>query len=453
MRMGSPQRAIIKVRAGIIAKIMTTPAARRYTTRRTDMYHELLTLQNNRAMKTKLKTLVKVATQRSKRNQFPIVFRGDTATAMGDDIELTLRIPIVWSGDEPNDGVQIDAANVRKIADCLGDAECLRIELSGDYATINGVRVMIDGSPAGGITPNDEPRSELQVTEELREAVENVRECAGSDQLRPIFRGIYIGSDIVAATDAHVMAWRDVATGLPDGVSAVVLPEVFDLLPDGCRTIWVGSEYNVAESDAGRVVSKRPDSGRPYPNVRAVIPSKNDGTVVLSGAAVRDALKTAKKRKLRAVALVVRDGAAGFEFLECYDDDNGDNMRVSLPCRVIDGSPNRIMVMGVALLTRLLSGAGRGDFTVKYREGCEGAILFDGVGVLMPIMDRAHRGEDFHPEAIPVRDAEPTSPTNPETFERQRIVELPDGTYVVIGGRKPKGGRAVKAWIVDSIEI
>lgn len=404
-------------------------------------------------MKTKLKNLIKVATQRSKRNQFPIVFRGGMATAMGDDIELTLRIPIVWSGDEPTGGVKIGAANVRKIADCLGDAECLTIEVSDTYATVNGVRVLLDGKPVGTLTPSEEERTELEVTEELREAVEAVRKCADSDAYRPLFRGVYIGSDIVAATDAHVMAWRDMPTGLPDGMQAVVLPEVFDLLPDGCRTIQVGAEYNVVESDAGRVVSKRPGSGRPYPNVRAVIPANNEGSVVLSGAAVRGALKTAQKRKSQAVALVVHDGAAGMEFYENIGEVEGDSMRVSLPCRVIDRSPNCILLMHVASLTRLLSGAARGNITVKYRKSEACPITFDGVGVIMPMMNETRRGTDFHPEAISVRDAEPTSPTNPETFERQRIVELSDGTYIVIGGRKPKGGRAVKAWIVDSIEI
>lgn len=404
-------------------------------------------------MKTKLKTLVKVATQRSKRDQFPIVFRGGMATAMGDDIELTLRIPIVWSGDEPNDGVKIHAANVRKIADCLGDAECLTIEVSGDYATVNGVRVLLDGMPVGTLTPSEEERTELEVTKELREAVEAVRACADSDDYRPIFRGVYIGSDIVAATDAHVMAWRDMPTGLPDGMQAVVLPEVFDLLPDGCRTIQIGAEYNVAESDAGRVVSVRPSAGTPFPDVRRVIPSKNDGTVVLSGAAVRDALKSAKKRKLKTFTLVVRDGAAGVEFYENIADTEGDRMRVSLPCRVIDGSSNAVILLSVDNIERVLGKRIPSKITVKYSVSIR-AVIVNNNALIMPLFLPPHVGDDFRPDAIALdgTETEPSEEAQPEPT-RQRIVELPDGTYVVIGGRKPKGGRTVKAWIVDSIEI
>lgn len=171
-------------------------------------------------MKNKLKTLAKVSKQRSRSQRWPIVFRGCTATATNDTTELTLRLPIVWiSGEE----AKLDAVAVLKIAARLDDADELRIEVSDDYATVNGVRVMIDGMQAGSVTPNDEPRVELEVTDELREAVEAVRACVADDPLRPVMNGVYIDATMVAATDAHVLAWRDVATGLPDGVKAVFI--------------------------------------------------------------------------------------------------------------------------------------------------------------------------------------------------------------------------------------
>lgn len=115
-------------------------------------------------MKNKLKTLAKVSKQRSRSRRWPIVFRGGIATATNDTTELTLRLPIVWiAGDE----AKLDADDVLKIAACLEDSEELRIEVSGDYATVNGVKVMIDGMQSGSITPNDEPRVELEVTDEL----------------------------------------------------------------------------------------------------------------------------------------------------------------------------------------------------------------------------------------------------------------------------------------------
>ena len=404
-------------------------------------------------MKNKLKTLIKVSKQRSAKMRFPIVFRGQTATATNDTTELTLRLPIVWTGNEPSDGVKIDADNVSKIAKCIDDADELRIEVSDDYATINGVRVMIDGSPAGGIELSDETRTELEVTEELRTAVTEVRACVADDPLRLVMNGVYIDSTMVAATDAYVLAWRDVATGLPEGVKAVIYPDMFDFLPEGCRTIQIGDHYNIAESNAGRVVSKRPDSERPYPNVRAVIPEKHDGVVTLDGDAVRDAFRQAKNRKLVAAALVVRDGAAGMEFYENIAEAEGDIMRVSLPCRVKRGSWDAVVALKVELLERVLGKSKHNTITIEYRDSrC--AVVVNGCSLVMPVLDKFDHGKDFTPDRIELPEREPeTATSKPGTPDKQRIVELPDGAFVVIGGRKPKGGRAVKAWIVNSIEI
>lgn len=403
-------------------------------------------------MKTKLKTLVKVAKQRSRSQRFPIVFHGQTATATNDTTELTLHVPIDWSGSEPNDGVKLSADNVSKLAECLGDADHLTIEVSGNYATVNGVRFMMDGRTAGHIVPNDDERTELEVTDELLEAVAAVRDCVGNDDLRSIYKGIYIDSAIVAATDAHVLAWRDVATGLPDGVSAVILPSMFDVLPEGCRTIRVGSEYNIAESDAGRVICARPMAGTPFPDVRRVIPSKNNGTVVLSGAAIRDAFKSAEKRKLKTVALVVRDGAAGMEFYENIKELESDRMAVSLPSRVIDGSSNAIILLSVENIERVLGKRIPNKVQIKYKDEMT-AVTVNGCALVMSLMNMEQRGSDFRPDAIDLdgTSAESSEQEQPEPV-RQRIVELPDGTYVVIGGRKPKGGRTVKAWIIDNID-
>lgn len=404
-------------------------------------------------MKNKLKTLVKVATQRSKRNQFPIVFRGGTATAMGDDIELTLRIPIEWRSEEPADGVKIDAANIRKIADCIGDAECLTIEVSDTYATVNGVRVLLDGMPVGTLTPSEEERTELEVTDELRKAVAEVRGCVSDDCLRPVMRGVYIDSTMVAATDAHVLAWRDMPTGLPEGVKVVIYPEVFDFLPEGCRTIQIGDHYNIAESDAGRVVSKRPGDGLTYPDVRAVIPQKHDGVVTLDGDAVRAAFRQAKNRKLVAAALVVSDGAAGMEFYENIYLAKGDMMRVSLPCRVKRGSCDAVVALEIELLKRVLGKSKPSEITIAYR-GSESAVVVNGCALVMFLWNYFDHGKDFKPDRIELPEREPeTATAKPEAPEKQLIVELPDGTFVVIGGRKPKGGRVVKAWIVNSIDI
>lgn len=405
-------------------------------------------------MKTKLKTLAKVAKQRSAKMRYPIVFRGDTATATNDTTELTLRVPIDWSGDEPTDGVKLDADAVLKIAACLSDyTDRLSIEVSEEYATVNGVRVRHYGDRVPSYDQTTEERVELEVTDELRTAVEEVRACVDKDYLYPILQGVYIDATMVAATDAHVLAWRDVATGLPDGVKAVIYPDMLDMLPDGCRTIKVGAKYNVSESDAGRVISKRPADGCTYPNVRAVIPANHDGAVTLDGAAVRDALKTAKKRKLEYMALVVKDGAAGFEFLEYYDDDNGDNMRVSLPCEVETGSKNAVLYLHPVLLGKLLAGSNAKRITVKYTSRDNVPVTIESVGIIMPRMNDMNIGHDFTPDRIELPELTTvTRKATEATPEKKRIVELPDGTYVVIGGRKPKGGRTIKAWIIDNID-
>lgn len=398
-------------------------------------------------MKNRLKTLAKVSKQRSRSQRWPIVFRGGTATATNDTTELTLRLPIVWiAGDE----AKFDADDVLKIAACLEEADELRIEVSGDYATVNGVKVMMDGMTSGRITPNDEPRVELEITDELRAAVSEVQACVTDDYLRPVLQGVYIDATMVAATDAHVLAWRDVATGLPDGVKAVIPPSMFDLLPDGCRLIQVGDMYNVAESDAGRVVSKRPGSGWPYPNVRAVIPVKHDGEVTLDGRAVRDALKAAKTRKLVAAALVVRDGSAGMELYESLDGPEGDMMRVSLPCSVEKGSRDVVVGMKIELLERALGKTKHDRISVQYRDE-NTAVVVNGCALVMPVMNKFDHGKDFIPDRVELPEGHPETPKRTEETEKQRIVELPDGTFIVIGGTKPKGGRAVKAWIIDEL--
>lgn len=405
-------------------------------------------------MKNKLKTLAKVAKQRSAKLRYPIVFRVATATATNGTTELTLRVPIDWIGAEPADGVKLDADDVLKIAACLSDdTDHLSIEVSEDYATVNGVRVRRAGDSVPRFDRTTEERVELEITDELKTAVSEVRACVSDDPLRPVMNGVYIDGSMVAATDAHVLSWRDVATGLPAGVSAVILPSMFDVLPDGCRTIQVGAKYNVAESDAGRVISKRPGDGCTYPNVRAVIPVNHDGAVTLDGAAVRDALKTAKKRKLEYMALVVRDGAAGMEFVEFSDDDNGDNMRVSLPCEVETGSKNAVLYLHPVLLGKLLAGSNANRITVKYTSRDNVPVTIEGAGIIMPRMNDTNRGHDFTPDRIELPEATTaTRKATGATPEKQRIVELPDGTYVVIGGRKPKGGRTVKAWIIDNLE-
>ena len=400
-----------------------------------------------KAIKNKLKTLAKVSKQRSRSRRWPIVFRGGTATATNDTTELTLRLPIVWiAGDE----AKLDADDVLKIAACLEDSEELRIEVSGDYATVNGVRALLDGMPVGTLTPSDEERTELEVTEELRAAVEDVRACVADDPLRPVLGGIYIDSAMVAATDAHVLAWRDIATGLPDGVKAVIYPDMFDLLPDGCRTIKVGDKYNVAESDAGRVVSRRPGGGSIYPNVRAVIPAKHDGAVTLDARAVRDTLQAAKTRKLVAAALVIRDGSAGMELYESLNDPYCDMMRVSLPCSVEKGSRDVVVGMKIELLERALGKTKHDRISVQYRDE-NTAVVVNGCALVMPITNKFDHGKDFIPDRVELPEGRPETPKRTEETEKQRIVELPDGTFIVIGGTKPKGGREVKSWIIDEL--
>lgn len=206
----------------------------------------------------------------------------------------------------------------------------------------------------------------------------------------------------------------------------------------------------MAESDAGRVVSKRPDSGRAYPNVRAVIPSQNDGTVVLSGAAVRDALKTAKKRKLQSFALVVRDGAAGMEFYENIGDAEGDSMRVSLPCIIPAQSRNAVILFSANLFERAIGRRISKSLEIKYNDDTRAATI-NNCALIMPILNHGNVGFGFTPDYIAIN-TDSIEQAEPQP-ERQRIVELPDGTYIVIGGAKPKGGRAVKAWIVNGVEI
>lgn len=174
---------------------------------------------------------------------------------------------------------------------------------------------------------------------------------------------------------------------------------------------------------------------------------------MLDGRAVRDALKAAKTRKLAAAALVVRGCAAGMELYESLYEPDGDMMRVSLPCRVKRGSWDAVVALKVELLERVLGKSKPSEITIAYRES-NTAVVVNGCALVMPLLNDFDHGKDFTPDRVelPERESE-TITAKPEVPEKQRIVELPDGTFVVIGGRKPKGGRTVKAWIVNSIEI
>lgn len=78
-------------------------------------------------------------------------------------------------------------------------------------------------------------------------------------------------------------------------------------------------------------------------------------------------------------------------------------------------------------------------------------VTIEGAGIIMPRLNDLNRGYDFTPDRIELPEATTRTAAEAEP-EKQRIVELPDGTFIVIGGRKPKGGRTVKAWIIDNID-
>lgn len=400
-------------------------------------------------MKNKLKTLAKLSKTISKSSRLPIWINGRKATATNNNTELTLNLNINWNGSEPENGIYIDADELLKVVNNSEFIENLDIVVKNknSFAYINGIGVNLSTKQFEHINAENDDTCELYLSDELRNAVNDVRDCVCDDEYRMALHGVFITRNIVAATDAHILSVRNIETSIPENRDALIYPEMFDYIPEGCDVIKAGNEFNLAVSEFGKIISKRP-SGI-YPNVMEVFPKGEKGKVELHGDSLKNSIKRALKRKLDYAVLVVKKDAAGMFFFENLISE-GDTMGLSLPSEVNTGSADVMITFRVKLLNKLISKI-KGDVKISYQDSTRAAVINEE-NLIMPLMNENFKC-DFVPEKIDITRNSNSKKNECSELQKQRVVELPDGKFIVVGGKKPKGGKIVKAWIVDNFEI
>lgn len=401
-------------------------------------------------MEKELKALVKLAKMLSSTYRYDITISGSEYTASNSGVRATYVIPTTYAGGYSGAGVlNVSADDITKIANSSKGINLITIEIvSSEKAIINGVHVRLGSKESPEIKiAGLQGAAALPLSGSLLAAVKEVRPCVSNDAaLRPILTGVYIEGNNVIATDAHIMAWRTFDNTLPESIQAVIRPEFFDFMPAGCEAIQVCAGGVVAESENGRIVCKRP-SGIKYPNWRAVLPSSKflTGRVTVSGKALKDALKQAKARKMDTHVLVIRDSACGVAFYESVrDGQDGNQFNVALPCKVTGAET--YICLRTRYLNAVLEGI-EGDITFEHSGSAAAPLVINGCALIMPVINSDDLGGDYHPEKIELQAAKPEKAETSIELEPQ-IVELPDGTRIAIGGKKPKGGQAIKAWMI-----
>ncbi len=248
---------------------------------------------------------------------------GDALRLTGSDLDLTVSVGIEVAGQA--DGVAVMPAKIA--SDVVRSLDSGRVEISveGDEAQITSGRF----ASSIRLLPADEfPRlgtpAEHAVTlagGDLAEALSQVVPAASSDDARPILTGVLMAAESgglrLVATDSYRLAVRDLegSAVLDEGQSVLVpsraLRELVRALGDGDVTLRLGEREATFEVGATRVTTRLIEGE--FPNYRGLIPSSYPNRMVVSRAALGDAVRRVRLMAREATPVRLTMGPDGLE--------------------------------------------------------------------------------------------------------------------------------------------
>ena len=390
-------------------------------------------------MKTseKLNKLAKLAKSGGKRYNKNVTIDGNKFTATNGEILLTMNIPAKFDGEQRKFDVSYN--DIARIAKVIDDSE-ITISLSDNKAIIAGVHCFIGSPTLVNVESSKEVIEKLTLTDEIKKCINEVAQFTGKDEFRPGLNYIYITRDHIVATDALVLSWRKIETGINTPI--LLNPEFMKYMPDDCDFIKVVNGRLFSDSRDGSISVLTCDYK--YPDFEAVIPVNYTGEITIDGDSVIKSLKRAKARKMDYIAIVLKNGAIGFSYSENYENDK-DKFSVSIPGNV-EGGDITVILKTKYLQKVIKPGINTIDYNDKHPKR---PIKINNNTIIMPFMNPNGIGDGFTPEVITLQEEQKE---NEQVNNKQQIIDLPDETFVVIGGKKPKGGKTVKAWIVNNLD-
>lgn len=248
---------------------------------------------------------------------------GDALRLTGSDLDLTVSVGIEVAGQA--DGVAVMPAKIA--SDVVRSLDSGRVEISveGDEAQITSGRF----TSSIRLLPADEfPRlgapAEHAVTlagGDLAEALSQVVPAASSDDARPILTGVLMAAESgglrLVATDSYRLAVRDLegSAVLDEGQSVLVpsraLRELVRALGEGEVTLRLGEREATFEVGSTRVTTRLIEGE--FPNYRGLIPSSYPNRMVVSRAALGDAVRRVRLMAREATPVRLTMAADGLE--------------------------------------------------------------------------------------------------------------------------------------------
>lgn len=349
-------------------------------------------------MKKEIKALVKLAKMNKKGERY-ITVQGDEYTASAKGIDVTYKIPTQYVGVDEIP-FRVDASEMAKVAS-FSDGDTLKIEAqSDDRVRINDVSVFRSVCVTAHLTcAPEEPAMRIPLTAEFLGTASRLAKCVSSDDFRSAMNYICIEENAMVATDAHVLHFEELTTGVTKGERLLFSPILLTFLDDSFGEIRVYGGYCAAESDTCRVYFNREDYD--YVNWRAVIPDipnvKFFDNVTVSGEALADALKQAKKRKLQYCRVIHSYNAVGVQFFEDLDD--GDYFNVSLPASASNTYSDVLLKVDKLLQ---VADEFNGNTVLRLAANYRACIVNDRA-IVMPVMREDLSLRTFEPEAIALK--------------------------------------------------
>ncbi|HYI62184.1 MAG TPA: DNA polymerase III subunit beta [Acidimicrobiales bacterium] len=249
---------------------------------------------------------------------------GDTLRLTGSDLDLTVSVTTQVAGQA--DGVAVMPAKIASDVVRSLDSGRVEIAVEGDEAQITSGRF----TSSIRLLPADEfPRlgapAEHAVTlagADLSEALSQVVPAASSDDARPILTGVLMAAESgglrLVATDSYRLAVRDLEgrAVLEEGQSVLVpsraLRELVRALDDDKDvTLRLGEREATFEVGSTRVTTRLIEGE--FPNYRGLIPSSYPNRMVVSRAALGDAVRRVRLMAREATPVRLTMGPGGLE--------------------------------------------------------------------------------------------------------------------------------------------
>lgn len=349
-------------------------------------------------MKKEIKALVRLAKMNKKGERY-ITVQGDEYTASAKGIDVTYKIPTQYVG-MGEISFRVDASEMAKVASFSG-GDTMRIEAqSDDRVRINDVSVFWSACTTARLThAPEEPLMRIPLTAEFLDVVSRFAKCVSDDEIRPALTYICVEENAVAATDSFVLRFEEMTTGVTKGERLLFSPILLTFLDDSFGEIRVYGGYCAADNGTCRVYFSREDYR--YPKWRAIVPDISNAkffdNVTVSGEALADALKQAKKRKLQYCRVIHASSAVGVQFLENLDD--GDYFNVSLPASA--GNAHSEVLLRVDKLLQVADEF-NGNTVLRLGADCRACMVNDHA-IVMPVAHKDILLDDFMPETIALK--------------------------------------------------